>query len=238
MTADTIITMLLIVAAMVAGLMAYVARQQIPGQTEYQARPRPATSSSDWSPHRSQTRSPHRRRPGGGLGRDDDHGHARRTSGLGQDEWEGSHQRRRTSDAGDGLGRGHGDAYGRDYGDHRARPRYHANGSSGPGDRGYEHTGPDHGFEAWARANGFRWSDASSAPPPPPPSPPAGPHWSTVLDIPRTAGSREIRKAYAKVMRSLHPDVAIQDATTSQRCTDARLAYERAKMDAQAAGRP
>lgn len=236
MNADTIITMLLIVAAIVAGLMAYVARQQIPGQAEYQPRSRTTSgSSSDRFSYRPEPRSSYRHRSGDGLGRGDDPRPSRRHSGLGRD----AEPRHRRADDNEGLGRGYGSSgsYGHD--DRRERPRYHANGSEPRGWKGAPEDGPDHGFEAWARANGFRWSDASSrSEPPPPPPPPAAPHWSRVLDIPRNSGVAEIRKAYAKVMRSLHPDVAVQDAFTSQRCTDARIAYEAARRDAIEAGRP
>ncbi len=235
MNADTIITMLLIVSAIVAGLMAYVARQQIPGHDEYQPRQRTTyrQSSSDWSNYRPEPRPRPRHRVDDGLGRDDGFRSARRHSGLGRDEWPS----RRHADPDEGLGRGYGSSASHGYEDRRERPRYHANGSAPHGSRHSHDDGPDNGFEAWARANGFRWSDASSAPPPPP-APPPSPHWSRVLGIPRDAGAGDIRKAYAKVMRGLHPDVAVQDATTSQRCTDARIAYEEAKRDAIAAGRP
>lgn len=163
-----------------------------------------------------------------GRGWGERHGHDARPYGRAE-SWP-----RRDDRYGGGLGRGYGRTGEADH-VRRDRPRYHANGSSAQGRHDpFEHA-PDNGFEAWARANGFRWRDASQEPPAPPP--PRTPHWSKVLNVPRTAGVGEIRKAYASTMRRLHPDVAGQNELTSQRCTEARVAYEQARRDAQEAGR-
>lgn len=221
MSPDAIIPVLLIVGFIVSLAMATMARQKVPGDQEYR-RPQ-ATSGSFFDD------APYGRR-WGDAGMHADYG---RGDGLGRGA---GHTQARTSrfDRDDALGRGYGS--GRDD-IRRERPRYHANGSSTYGTRSSYEDGPDDGFDAWARANGFRWHDASSAPPPPPPSP-SVPHWSEVLDISKTAGVKEIRAAYAKKMRTLHPDVAGTDALTSQRCADARLAYDQGRQDAQNAGRP
>ena len=70
---------------------------------------------------------------------------------------------------------------------------------------------------------------------PQPPSSPAEPHWSEILGISRTSNHQEIRAAYAAIMRKLHPDVAPQTAETSQRCTEVRIAYEKARQEAKKA---
>lgn len=223
MSPDAIIPVLLIVGFIVSLVMATVARQKVPGDQEYRLS-RTATAGFDepWT------------RPWGDTGM---HSDFRRESGLGRGagtayartaSWPGREDRNH-----DGLGRGYGRG---GYQDRRDRPRYHANGSSAHGRHEHHEDVHDSGFEAWARANGFHFRDASAPPPPPPP--PATPHWSRVLDIPKTSGAKDIRAAYAKAMRGLHPDVAVQDAMTSQRCTDVRIAYEQGKKDAQDAGRP
>jgi hypothetical protein len=154
----------------------------------------------------------------------------------GQDEYRPVANGPRGSGRADPLGRDDGRAPWRDPAHERAgwreAPRFHANGSSAHGRDRWEDA-PDNGFEAWARAQGHRWSER---PPMAPPSP-SGPHWSQVLGVPRSAGEREIRSAYARVMRGLHPDVAPQDATTSQRCAEAQAAYRRGREDAKAHGR-
>jgi hypothetical protein len=224
MSPDAMIPVLLIVGFLVSITMAGIARQKIPGSAEYREEPAPhvhAYAERRWG----DTRMHAGYRSGDGLGRG-----SGGTSYARAQSWPGYERHE------DALGRGYGrtgeGAYAR-----RERPRYHANGSSAQGRHDpFEH-GPDEGFEAWARANGFRWHDASSQPPPPPP-PPSVPHWSRVLGIPRTAGVAEIRKAYARTMRGLHPDVVAQTALTSQRCTEARIAYDQAREDAQRAGRP
>lgn len=225
MSPDAMIPVLLIVGFLVSITMAGIARQKVPGGTEYREEPAPrvhAYAERRWG----DTRMDNDYRSGDGLGRN-----AGGTSYARSQSWPGYERHE------DALGRGYGrtgeGAYAR-----RDRPRYHANGSSAQGRHDSFDQGPDEGFEAWANANGFRWRDASSQQPPAPPPPPAAPHWSKVLGIPKTAGVAEIRKAYARTMRGLHPDVAEQNALTSQLCTDARVAYDQARQDAQRNGRP
>jgi len=71
-------------------------------------------------------------------------------------------------------------------------------------------------------------------------SAPHNPHpsWCDILLVERHAGQAEIRRAFARVMKSIHPDTATHDAETSARCLKVKHAYEQAKLDAQNNGRP
>jgi len=110
----------------------------------------------------------------------------------------------------------------------RKKPRYYVNGST-----------IDHAAETSRRRREQARRDRANAGrrPPPPPPPPPDP-WTKVLGIQGHAGQREIRRAYIRLMKSLHPDLVAQTPQTSSRCAAVQEAYDRAKADAVAGGRP
>lgn len=108
----------------------------------------------------------------------------------------------------------------------RRKPRYYVNGST-----------IDHAAEARRRREQDRRRRAGSGRRSPPAAPPPPAPWTTVLGIGGNAGQREIRRAYVKLMKSLHPDLVAQTPQTSARCAEVQSAYDRARADAVAAGR-
>lgn len=109
----------------------------------------------------------------------------------------------------------------------RKKPRYYVNGST-----------IDHAAETRRRRREQerrnRAGEGRRQPPPPPPLPDP---WTKVLGIGGNAGQREIRKAYIRKMKRLHPDIVAQTPQTSARCAELQGAYDRAKADAAAGGR-
>lgn len=64
------------------------------------------------------------------------------------------------------------------------------------------------------------------------------PTWCDILLVEPDAGLGEIRKAFARVMKSIHPDTSTHDAATTARCLKVKKAYEAARLDAQRNGSP
>ncbi|WP_422513468.1 J domain-containing protein [Sphingomonas sp. 3-13AW] len=194
MTAHTIINVLLIVGAILAGIMSYLARASVPT-------PSSSTRKSSRTDHPFAKQGSHR-----------------------------SYRRYAT----EGLGRDYGTPPHGGYETRRDRRRPDAYDTFAEADR--RQRSAEEAFEEWAGANGFgSWRESvrdSAAT-----NTPAGLHWSTVLGVSKNASTREIRAAYANTMRRLHPDVVGEDSLTTKRCTEARIAYEEGRREAEAAER-
>lgn len=109
----------------------------------------------------------------------------------------------------------------------RKRPRYYVNGST-----------MDHAEDAARRRREqTRRDHADYGRKAPPPAPPAPIPWMQILGVDRTAGQKDIRSAYVRLMKGLHPDIAGQNAYTSERCAMVQEAYEKGKAEAAANGR-
>lgn len=57
------------------------------------------------------------------------------------------------------------------------------------------------------------------------------PRWCDILLLEPDASPASIRKAYARLMKGLHPDVAATDANTVRRCALVQEAYRQAMQD-------
>lgn len=59
------------------------------------------------------------------------------------------------------------------------------------------------------------------------------PRWCDILLLEPDASPAAIRKAYARLMKGLHPDLADADYNTSRQCTLVQEAYQQAMEDRQ-----
>ena len=60
------------------------------------------------------------------------------------------------------------------------------------------------------------------------------PRWCDILLVEPDATPAAIRKAYARLMKGLHPDLAGADENTSRQCTLVKEAYHQAMQERQA----
>jgi hypothetical protein len=60
------------------------------------------------------------------------------------------------------------------------------------------------------------------------------PRWCDILLLEPDASPTAIRKAYARLMKGLHPDVAGTDEHTSRQCSLVQQAYQQAMQDRRA----
>lgn len=60
------------------------------------------------------------------------------------------------------------------------------------------------------------------------------PRWCDILLLEPDASPAAIRKAYARLMKGLHPDVSGADAVTSHQCALVQEAYRQAMQDRRA----